>query len=94
MTAMDLVALVMIGFFFILVPAICVWFMFAYWRSARDHAWRRFMRPAPLCPKCGYNLTGRTDTHCPECGTTYTLDELWRLQKTIAAPDKRSNRRR
>lgn len=28
------------------------------------------------CPKCGYNLTGLRETRCPECGATYTLDEL------------------
>lgn len=28
------------------------------------------------CPKCGYNLTGLREARCPECGATYTLDEL------------------
>ncbi len=28
------------------------------------------------CPQCGYNLTGLTQTQCPECGTKFTLDQL------------------
>ena len=31
---------------------------------------------AITCPNCGYNLTGLTDTRCPECGARYTLNEL------------------
>jgi hypothetical protein len=29
------------------------------------------------CPKCGYNMTGLKQARCPECGTQYTLDELF-----------------
>ena len=29
------------------------------------------------CPKCGYDLKGLTMARCPECGTEYTLDELF-----------------
>ncbi|MCP4249805.1 MAG: hypothetical protein GY778_22410 [bacterium] len=29
------------------------------------------------CPTCGYNLTGLQQARCPECGTQYTLDELY-----------------
>lgn len=28
------------------------------------------------CPKCDYNLTGLTDSKCPECGATFDLAEL------------------
>ncbi|MBC7773002.1 MAG: VTT domain-containing protein [Pyrinomonadaceae bacterium] len=26
-----------------------------------------------LCPSCGYNLRGSTDTKCPECGAPFTM---------------------
>ena len=29
-----------------------------------------------LCPVCGYNLTGLREARCPECGGTFTLDQL------------------
>ena len=29
------------------------------------------------CPQCGYNLTGLHEARCPECGTQYTLNELF-----------------
>ena len=28
------------------------------------------------CPRCGYNLTGLRAATCPECGASFTLDEL------------------
>jgi hypothetical protein len=33
-----------------------------------------------VCPKCGYSLTGLTESRCPECGTQYTLSELLAAQ--------------
>jgi predicted MFS family arabinose efflux permease len=29
------------------------------------------------CPNCGYNLTGLREARCPECGSQFTLDELF-----------------
>jgi hypothetical protein len=29
------------------------------------------------CPHCGYNMTGLHEARCPECGTRYTLNELF-----------------
>ena len=29
------------------------------------------------CPTCGYNLTGLREARCPECGSQYTLDQLY-----------------
>ncbi len=29
-----------------------------------------------VCPACGYNLTGLGQATCPECGISYTIDEL------------------
>jgi len=35
---------------------------------------------AVTCPTCGYNLTGLSDTRCPECGAKFTLNELFARQ--------------
>lgn len=35
---------------------------------------------AVACPQCGYNLTGLSESRCPECGRTYTLNELFDSQ--------------
>ena len=32
--------------------------------------------PDVRCPTCDYRMVGLTESRCPECGTTYTLDEL------------------
>jgi len=29
-----------------------------------------------VCPTCGYNLTGLSESRCPECGSKFTLNEL------------------
>lgn len=35
---------------------------------------------APFCPRCSYDLRGRADTRCPECGLQPTLEQLWLAQ--------------
>jgi hypothetical protein len=40
-----------------------------------------------VCPSCGYNLTGLRQTACPECGASYTVDELVALQPHREASD-------
>ncbi|MHC4219024.1 MAG: hypothetical protein ACYSU7_11280 [Planctomycetota bacterium] len=42
---------------------------------------------AMVCPTCGYNLTGLRQTTCPECGASYTIDELAALQPGRDATD-------
>jgi len=32
--------------------------------------------PVLACPLCGYNLAGLTEARCPECGGTFTLEQL------------------
>ena len=32
---------------------------------------------AIACPTCGYNLTGLREARCPECGSQFTLDQLY-----------------
>lgn len=46
----------------------------------------------PLCPNCGYDLSGtleRPDRICPECGRPWTIDEL-ALQRMTAIQWRRS----
>lgn len=33
-----------------------------------------------FCPECGYSMIGLHEPRCPECGATFTLDELIRRQ--------------
>ena len=40
-------------------------------------AWRQEPKLVVWCPSCGYNMTGLHEARCPECGTKYTLDELF-----------------
>ncbi|MCA9257312.1 MAG: hypothetical protein KDA33_16815 [Phycisphaerales bacterium] len=37
-----------------------------------------------LCSTCGYNLAGLREARCPECGTVFTLDELFAAQRPPA----------
>jgi len=39
-------------------------------------------KSAITCPTCGYNLTGLSESRCPECGSKFTLNELMALQLT------------
>jgi hypothetical protein len=32
--------------------------------------------PVLACPLCGYNLAGLTEARCPECGASYTLEQI------------------
>ena len=32
--------------------------------------------PAIACPLCGYNLAGLKEARCPECGASFTLEQL------------------
>lgn len=37
---------------------------------------------AVSCPTCGYNMTGLREARCPECGLSFTLDELLTSQRS------------
>ena len=39
------------------------------------------------CPRCGYNMTGLGQASCPECGASFTIDELIDSQPDQAATD-------
>ena len=32
--------------------------------------------PVLACPQCGYNLAGLSEARCPECGASFTLEQL------------------
>ena len=32
--------------------------------------------PAIACPLCGYSLAGLTEARCPECGASFTLEQI------------------
>ncbi len=40
------------------------------------HEWRE--RIPPICPECGYNLTGLPNNRCPECGYVYSRRDVVR----------------
>ena len=49
------------------------------WRETpAERALRLAASPSSVvsCPNCGYNLTGLTESRCPECGSKFTLNEL------------------
>ncbi len=50
---------------------------FLVWRDGYVRGWRSSRTRPPACPSCGYNLSGLTRCRCPECGTEYSIDELW-----------------
>jgi hypothetical protein len=48
------------------------------WRESSAERFERLARlgSAISCPICGYNLTGLREARCPECGASFTLDQL------------------
>ncbi|CAN5544278.1 hypothetical protein BH10PLA1_BH10PLA1_17790 [soil metagenome] len=66
------------------------------WRETRDERAAKTAgsdHNALVCPVCGYNLTGLSESRCPECGTKFTIDELLAKQpaRSLAAMDKEMN---
>ncbi len=63
-------------------------FWFVTWIPSTALVWRETARERAArlktiavgtvnCPNCGYNMTGLHEARCPECGTRYTLNELF-----------------
>ena len=74
------------------VTAILLWLTLTIfiWRETRAERMARIRSHSGeliVCPSCGYNLTGLRQPSCPECGATYTLDELVALQPAREATD-------
>lgn len=53
-------------------------------RAERADRLRAVNENTLVCPNCGYNLTGLSESRCPECGGKFTLNEL------IASQPKRA----
>jgi hypothetical protein len=69
------------GAFIAEVVAMLLWVIatvFIWRETAVERAQRvaRSSGSAIACPNCGYNLTGLSESRCPECGSKFTLDEL------------------
>lgn len=48
--------------------------------AERAERLRQSAGDAVRCPRCGYNLTGLYEAACPECGSRFTLDQLYGAQ--------------
>ncbi|WP_432797611.1 hypothetical protein [Poriferisphaera sp. WC338] len=57
-----------------------LWTWVLWWGYKRRLVWDMGEDREVYCVDCGYNLHGRRDTTCPECGATPTLEELVRGQ--------------
>jgi len=71
------------------VLAIMLWMVgtVIVWRETAEERARRVTNSsadAVTCPSCGYNMTGLTEPTCPECGSKYTLNELFAGQRSRA----------
>ena len=60
------------------------------WLIATVYVWRNAIgetrdSTGVVCPNCNYNLTGLTEARCPECGSTFTLDQLFATQPSVVA---------
>lgn len=74
------------------ISAILLWLVATclIWRETREERASRLRGTSSqtiACPICGYNLTGLRTTMCPECGTTFTIDELLTAQPTMEASE-------
>ncbi len=62
------------------VPIVWVLATVLLWRETAAERLARMSKlvsnPTVLCPFCGYNLSGLREARCPECGASFTLDEL------------------
>ncbi len=63
----------------VLVVGLTMLVVHLIWRNGYVRGWRASRNQPPICPECGYNLSGLTHCRCPECGTEYTLDQLWQM---------------
>lgn len=67
------------GFFVFTAVTILAWLpmtVFIWRETAAERSERSGSHATLTCPTCGYNLTGLSTARCPECGSTFTLDEL------------------
>ncbi|MCC7290726.1 MAG: hypothetical protein IT449_01540 [Phycisphaerales bacterium] len=84
---MDLVGMGVLLLVF-LTLAVAVLFIFLVWRNGYVKGWRAAREAPPMCPACGYQMTGLKQCRCPECGRDYTLDELWKSTRAGMRSDR------
>jgi hypothetical protein len=75
-----------LGIFLGGIAAISLWLAVTVllWRETPAERAERVRQAAGVvlfCPRCGYNMTGLYEGRCPECGTKYTLDQLYAAQQ-------------
>jgi len=76
------VLIMMSGFVFLIAAFFLIaLFAFYFWRAGRRSAWRRWSSDSPLCPRCGYDLRAQSEARCSECGSSFSLGELWIAQR-------------
>jgi hypothetical protein len=75
----------------VLVAGLVVFVAGLIWRDGFIRGWRAARVYPPVCPRCGYSLKGLSQCRCPECGTTYRIEELWQaaIIRSAAAPAER-----
>jgi hypothetical protein len=69
--------------------AVVIWIIATIfvWRETEAERAARLARAGAdvlVCPACGYNLTGLRESRCPECGASFTLNELLAAQPSRA----------
>lgn len=67
-----------VGVLVLLTLFVTILAILLFWRNGYVRGWRAARAAPPLCPKCGYDLSGLSHCRCPECGAEYRLEELWR----------------
>ncbi len=56
--------------------ALCGGLFVLLWTVSRKSRGKLLITDKTYCPNCGYNLLGNTTYICPECGRSFTLEEL------------------
>ena len=71
-------------------PIVWVLLSVLIWRETPAERVERLARSGAdsvCCPLCGYNMTGLTESRCPECGGRFTLDQLLAAQREQGCED-------
>ncbi|HNO79207.1 MAG TPA: hypothetical protein PKN33_14235 [Phycisphaerae bacterium] len=67
-----------------LVPIVWVFGTVLVWKETSQERFERvksYGTDTVSCPVCGYNMTGLKEARCPECGGSFTVDELLTAQQ-------------
>ena len=61
-----------------------------FWRESKSERAGRLSQAGVdviACPGCGYNMTGLKTNKCPECGASYTVDQLFAATLEASRPE-------